>query len=95
MKRLVRSILEWLIWSCVNGRNEYTSAVEIDITVITHLSQKLKSWQKLRLERTIGKWPEAHRLASPQINAGLAVAKAASLSVSQAKRFLCKVQTLQ
>ena len=68
VKRLVRHILEWLIWICVNGRNEGTSAVETDMTVVTLPSQKLKSWQKLRLEGTIRKWPEAHRVEAPQIN---------------------------
>ena len=47
VKRLVRLILEWLIWSCVKGINEDTSATETDMTVLTLPSQKLKSWQKL------------------------------------------------
>ena len=55
VKRLVRPILEWMIWSCLKGINEDTSAAETDMTVVTLPSQKLKSWQKLRLEGTIGK----------------------------------------
>ena len=35
VKRLVRPILEWLIWSCVKGRNEDTSAAETDMTMVT------------------------------------------------------------
>ena len=58
VKRLVCPIIEWLIWSCEKGINEYTSAAETDMTMVTLPSQKLKSWQKLRLERTIGKWTE-------------------------------------
>ena len=58
VKRLVRPILEWLVWSCVKGRDEDTSAAETDMTVVTLPYQKLKSWQKLWLEGTIGKWPE-------------------------------------
>ena len=57
------------------------------MTVVTLPSQKLKSWQKMRLEGTIGKWTEALRVVSLQINAGSAVAAAASLSVLQAKIF--------
>ena len=79
----------------MKGINEDTSAVETDMSVVTLPSQKLKSWKKLWLEVTIGKWTEVHRVAAPQINSGSAVAAAASLSVSQAKLFLCKVQTLQ
>ena len=85
MKRLVRPIIEWLIWSCTKGRNEDTSAAETDMTVVTLPFQKLKSWQKLRLEGTIEKWPESQRVAAPQINAGSVVAAAVSLSVSQAE----------
>ena len=55
------------------------------MTVITLPSQKLKSWQKLLLEVTIGKWPEAKRVATPQINTGSMVAAADSLSVSHAE----------
>ena len=55
LKWLVHPILEWLIWSYVKGRNEYTSAAEIDMTVVTLPYQKFKTWQKLRLEGTIGK----------------------------------------
>ena len=90
VKRLVRPILEWLIWSFMKVRNQDTSVAETDMTVVTLPSQKLKSWQKLRLEGTIGKWIEAHRVATPQINTGLAVAAAASLSVSQAERFFVR-----
>ena len=68
VKRLVLPILEWLIWGCVKGINEDASAAETDMTVVTLPSQKLKSWQKLRLGGTIGKWTEAHRVATPQIN---------------------------
>ena len=77
VKWLVRPILEWLIWSCVKGRNEDTSAAETNMTVVTLQSQKLKSWQKLRLDGKISKWPKAQRLATPQINTGSAVAAAA------------------
>ena len=87
VRRLFHPILECLIWSCAKGRNEYTSATETDMSVVTLPSQKLKAWQKLQLERTIGKWPEAHRVAEPQINVGSTLAAAASSSVSQAKRF--------
>ena len=73
MKLLVRLILEWLIRSCVKGRNEDTSAAEIDKILITLPYQKLKAWQKLRIEGTIGKWLEAQRMAAPHINLGLAV----------------------
>ena len=68
-------------------RNEDTSAAETDMTVVTLLYQKLKSWQKLLLEGTIGNFPEAQRVAALQINAGLAVSAAASLAVSQAEIF--------
>ena len=85
MKRHVRLILELLIWSCVNGRNEDTSAVEIDMTVVTLPSRKLKYWQKMRLEGTIEKWPEAQRVVTPHINTGSAVEAAASFSVSQSE----------
>ena len=43
VKQLVYPILEWLIWSCVKGRNEETSAAETDMSVVTLPSQKLKS----------------------------------------------------
>ena len=33
VRRLVRPILEWLIWSCAKGRNEETSAAETDTNV--------------------------------------------------------------
>ena len=39
VKRLFRPILEWMIWSCVKGRNEDTSVAEIDMTVVTLPSQ--------------------------------------------------------
>ena len=42
----------------------------------------------MRLEGTIRKWTEAHRVATPQINTGSAVAAVASFSVSQSKSFL-------
>ena len=87
VRRLVRPIIEWLIWRCMKGINEYTSAAEIDTSVVTLPSQKLKVWQKLRLEGKNGKWPEAQRVESPQINAGSAATSAASLSVSQAEIF--------
>ena len=61
--------------------------------VVTLPSQKLKAWQKMRLEGTIGKWPEAQRVEAPKINSGSAVAVAASISVSQAEIILCEVQT--
>ena len=43
VKRLVRPILEWLIWRHMKGRNQDTSAAETYITVVTLPSQKLKS----------------------------------------------------
>ena len=95
VKQLVLPIIEWLIWIYVKGRNEDTRATETDMSVVTLTSQKLKSWQKLQLEGTIGKWTEAQRVEAPQINAGSALAAEASLSVSQAAIFLCKVKTLQ
>ena len=72
----------------MKGKNEYTSAIETNMSVVTLTSQKLKYWQKIRLKGIIGKWPEAQRLATPQINSGLAVVAVESFSVSQAKRFL-------
>ena len=71
----------------MKGRNEDTSAAETYTPVVTLPSQKLKPWQKLRLEVTTGKWPEAQRFATPHINTGSTVAAAASLSVSQFERF--------
>ena len=59
VKRFVRLILEWLIWICVKGRNEETSAAETDMSVVTLPNQKLKACQKLRLEGTISNWSEA------------------------------------
>ena len=90
VKRIVRPIVEWLIWRCVKGINEDTSATETDMSVVTLPYQKLKSWKKLRLEGKIGKWTESQRVAAPQINEGLAVAAAASLSVSQADFFCAR-----
>ena len=57
VKRPVHPILEWLLWSYVKVINKDTSATEIDMIVVTLLSQKLKAWQKLWLEGTIVKWP--------------------------------------
>ena len=74
----------------MKGKNEYTSAIETNMSVVTLTSQKLKYWQKIRLKGIIGKWPEAQRLATPQINSGLAVVAVESFSVSQAKRFLVR-----
>ena len=74
----------------MKGRNQDTSAAETDMTVVTLPSQKLKSWQKLRLEGTIGKWSEAQRVATPQINTGSVVVAAASLSVPQAESFFVR-----
>ena len=68
-------------------RNEDTSAAETDMSVVTLPYKKFKSWQKLRLEGTIGKWTESQRLATPHINAGSVVVAEASLSVSQSKSF--------
>ena len=89
VKRLVCPILEWRIWSCVKGINEDTSAAETDMITVTLPSQKLKSWQKLRLEGTLGKCPEAHRVTTPQINTGSVVVAAASLLVSHSKIYFC------
>ena len=79
VKRLFRPILEWIIWSCVKGRNEETSTAETYMSVVTLPSQYLKSWQKLRLEGIIDKWPEAQMVAAPQINAGSEVAAVESM----------------
>ena len=87
VKQLILPILERLIWSCMKGRNKETSATKIDMSVVTLQSKKLKSWQRLRLEGTIGKWPEARRVAAHQLNVGSVVAEAASISVSQSKSF--------
>ena len=57
------------------------------MSVSTLPSQKLKIWQKLWLEGKIGKWPEAQKVAAPQINAGSLVEAATSMSVSQAEIF--------
>ena len=77
VKRLIRPILERLIWSCVKVRNEDTSASEIYMTVENLPSQKLKYWQKLQLEGTVGNWPEAQRAETPQKNIESVVAAAA------------------
>ena len=74
VKRIFCPILEWLIWSYVKERNEETSTVETDMTVVTLSYQKLKSRQKLWIEGKFGKWPEAQRVATPQINTVSAVA---------------------
>ena len=58
--------------------------------MVTLPSQKFKAWQKLRLEGTIGKWPEAQRVATPQTNAGSVVAATTSMSVSQAEIFFVR-----
>ena len=63
VKQLFRPIIEWLIWICVKGRNQEKSAAEIDMSVVTLPYQKLKAWQKMWLEGTMGKWPEAQRVA--------------------------------
>ena len=55
VKLLFRAIIDWLIWSCVKGINEDTSAAKTDMNVVTLPSQKLKSYQKLRLEGSIWK----------------------------------------
>ena len=95
VKKIVRPILEWLIWIYIKGINEDTSAAETDITVVTLPSQNFKSRQKLRLDGTIGKWLEAQRVAEPQINSGLVVVAVTSFLASQAKSFLWEVKTLQ
>ena len=92
-KQLVQPILEWMLWSCMKGRNKETSAAETDMSVVTLPSQKLKSWKKLRLEVTIGKWLRAQRVAAPHINTGSEVAVAVPMSVSQDERFLCEKKT--
>ena len=48
----------------MEGINKETSAAEIVMSVVTLPSQNLKAWKKLRLEGTIGKWPEAQRVAA-------------------------------
>ena len=75
----------------MKGRNEDTSASETDTSMVILPSQKLKSWKKLRLEGKIGKWTKAQRMAARQINSGLAMTSAASLSVSQAESFFVQV----
>ena len=64
VKQIACPILEWLILICMKGINKETSAKETDISVVTLPSQKLKSWQKMRLERKIGKWIEAHMVSA-------------------------------
>ena len=53
VKRIVQPILEWMIWSCVNGINEDTIAAKTDMTVVTLQSKKFKSWQKQQFEEKI------------------------------------------
>ena len=53
--------------------------------LVTLPSQKLKAWQKLRLEGKIWKWLDAQRVTEPQINARSGVSAEALLSVSQAE----------
>ena len=43
VKRIVSPIIEWLLWSCLKVRNEYTSALETEMIVVTLPSQKLKA----------------------------------------------------
>ena len=57
------------------------------MSVVTLPYQKLKAWKKLRLEVTIGKWPEAQGVAASRINFGSVVVVAASMLVSQAEIF--------
>ena len=63
VKRLFLPIIDGMIWSCVNGRNEDASATETDMSMLTLTYHKLKYWQKMWLEGTMGKWPEAQRVA--------------------------------
>ena len=42
VKLIFQPILEWLIWSCVKGRNEEISYAETDMSVVTHPSQNMK-----------------------------------------------------
>ena len=80
-----------MIWICAKVRNKEKNAEEKDMSVVTLSSQKLKAWQKLRIEGTIGNWTEAQRVAEPKINEGSAVAAAASISVSQTERFFLRI----
>ena len=84
---LVRPILEWLLWSSLQGRNMNTSLAETKhLSAVTLPSQKLKEWCKLRLEGTLGKWP-VEKTEVVHHNAGAAVAAAASMTPSQAESF--------
>ena len=94
VKRLVRPILDWMMWSCVKGRNEDTRAKKRHDRG-NHPISRVQILEKIRLEGTIGKWTEAQRVAAPQINAGSEVTAAKSLSVSQSESFLCEVKKLQ
>ena len=67
----------------MKGRNEDTSAAGTYMSVVTLPSQMFKAWHNLRLEGTIGKWQEEQKVTAPKINAGLAVASAASFSLLQ------------
>ena len=69
------------------GKKQRKNAAEKDMSVVTLSSQKLKAWQKLRIEGKIGNWTEAQRVEAPKINEGSAVAAAASISVSQTESF--------
>ena len=82
VKRLVGPIIEKLICRCIKGINEYISAAEIDMSMVTFPYQKLKTCKKLQLEGTICKWAEAQRVEEPQISSGSAVSAVASMSVS-------------
>ena len=84
---LVRPILEWLLWSSLQGRNKDTSLAETkNLAAVTLPSQKLKEWMKLRLEGTLGKWP-VDKTEVVHHNAGAAVAAAALMTTSQAESF--------
>ena len=43
VKRLVHLIPEWLSWNCTNIINEYTSAAETDIIIVTLPSKNIKA----------------------------------------------------
>ena len=47
VKRLVRPILEWLIWSCVNGRNKETSATGTYMSVVTPPPPPIENFESL------------------------------------------------
>ena len=85
-------ILNWLLWSSLQGRNKDTSAAETKkLAVVTLPTQKLKEWMKLQLMGTLGEWP-VDQTAVIHHNAGAAVTAAASMTPSQAESFLCKAQ---